>query len=200
MKKDPSSLPGIPSDHTSLLSTLLGLRIERMTRYLYDNPESIPSIYGIPAHKVFSHFSAPLLLSLSDGRQLAIKVDTGLASIILKLLTADDLIDQSSVFNDNQHYPITSTDTQYSESKFENVIGNEITGVKLYKREAKNKRLESRPREAGLGLQLANDTEVIFSCGLHDGSDDFSVILFANLDLTLADGLHVQQIAGSGSL
>lgn len=187
----------IPSSQKSLLQGFIGLKIKSMTRFLYDVPESIPVIYGIPAELVFSHFSALLLLILSDDRRFGLQVDTELASVVIKPFSGEEASDESAFFNDAHYTAVDSGDAAYSEDKFAAALHSEITGVHIYTRSPKNAKLKTRPREAGLGLELANGTECIFSCGLHDGSDDFSVIFRSDIPAEVFVQLQIAQIANS---
>ncbi|MEO1624217.1 MAG: hypothetical protein AAFV25_03590, partial [Bacteroidota bacterium] len=138
--------------------------------------------------KVFSHFSAPLLFALDRSQIFCIDVDTQQASVVLSKQLPESGQPNKSIFQ------VECSDSVYSEQKFLSVVGAVIQEVVIYIRQPKNKRLELRARQAGVGIKLDNGQQLVLSCGLHDGSDDFSVLFVDDIPVDLQKAMEEHHI------
>ncbi|WP_457328590.1 hypothetical protein [Rhizobacter sp. P5_C2] len=146
-----------------------GQSIVQMTRYLMDLPESVPSLYGIDPPKVFRNFPAPVRLQLSSGAAYAVAVDTSQAAIVLSDTREMDW--HATDFRAT----LEATDPIYADSGMRQALGAEISSLRIFVHPAKNVKHAVCARES-LGLLLANGRTLLLSCGLHDESDDFSIL------------------------
>lgn len=179
-----SFVKDIPARHKTLLRQLVGAKIQRFTRYLYDKPAAVPVLYGIPPHRVFSYFSAPVVLQVADGLAMGVDVDTREASLVVWVLRTQDgrINPTASLLPDPTLFPIECTDPDYSTTQIAALIGGVIDSVAVLECEPKNLTHALRARQVGIVLGLRDGRSCILSCGLHNGSDDFSILFREDLN------------------
>lgn len=160
-----------PSRHHDLLRSILGASITRLTRYSWSPKEAVASESELQPELVFSRTAGPLLITLSSGRAIAASSQPSLISVTLWL----DKV--PSISSDPDLHPIEADDPKFSEPDFARMLGKQVTAVAILTREPKNAKWESRPREVGVSLAFDGASDLILSHGLHDDSDDFSVLM-----------------------
>ena len=172
----------LPSQMTAKLAQWRGRSIVRMTRLLMDIPESIPSLYAIEATRVFRDFSAPLRIGLSDSTEFVLTVDTSQSSVVLR--DGSEADERRSSFRAT----LDATDPVYSDPGMAQATGVVTVSLGILVRPPKNLRHEKCARES-LALGLASGRTLVFSCGLHDGSDDFAILYLDEIPPDLRAGL-----------
>ncbi len=158
----------LPSAFKDQLKLWRGQKIVSMTRLLNDDPESIPSLYDIPEEKIFSYFPAPLILELSNREKFGIQVNSAQASVMI--------CETDGMFDETDSIPVKFSDAKYAQEKYAHIDESPIENVSIFIRHPQNQKLASRAREAGIGITFMNGKKLVLSCGLHDGSDTFSII------------------------
>ncbi|HEX3764722.1 MAG TPA: hypothetical protein VHW23_38770 [Kofleriaceae bacterium] len=160
----------IPSRHRDLLGSMLGASITRMTRYSWSPKDVVAVESNLPSKLVFSRTAGPLLITLDSGRAIAASSQPSLISVTLWLDKPP------SISADPELHPVECNDQDYSEPDFAQMLGKHVTAVAILTREPKNAKWESRPREVGVSIAFDGAPDLILSHGLHDDSDDFSVL------------------------
>lgn len=168
---EPMTDEDIPTRRRELLAAIRGTPIVRMTRYSWSPKEEVALKAQLRPELVFSRTAGPLLITLDSGLVIGAASQPSLISVTLWLERAP------GTSSDPELYPIESDDPQYSEPGFAQMLGKRVTGVAVLVRDPESASWESRPREAGVVLTLEGAPELILSHGLHDDSDDFSVIM-----------------------
>jgi hypothetical protein len=179
----------IPSRRQDLLISLRSAPIARMTRYSWSPKETVGREDNLRSELVFSRTAGPLLITLESGLVIAASSQPSLISVTLWL-------DQPPrISSDPELHPIEANDPQFSEPGFAQMLGKRAGAVAILTRDAENAKWESRPREVGVLLRFEGAPDLILSHGLHDNSDDFSVLMHKDVSPSLWPRLHEVHIA-----
>lgn len=166
---------GIPSLRLGLLCAMLGCRITKMVRRSYWAPLEVLKLFHFKPSDLFSLTAGCLEISLDTGLICYVDSEPGLISVVV-----------GSSRNDcDDGWPIEAGDDQFCRAEFRDVIGEPITRLSILRRDSENPRWESRPREVGVVIALENGPQVLLSHGLHNDSDDFSVLIPSQVELSL---------------
>jgi hypothetical protein len=175
----------VPSQRRDLLAALVGARIERLTRYSWEDPDATGS--PLPP---FSSAAGPLLIALDSGEILGAASQPSLMSVTLWLERDRKGGGAARTLGDPELHPIEATDPQLSTPELAALVGRRIESMALLRRDAEKVRWQDRPREVGLVLRTEGGGELILAHGLHDDSDDFSVLLRSQVKPSLWVHLH----------
>jgi hypothetical protein len=180
----------VPTRNREVLASLIGGRIVRLA-HLAEAPAEllVDESYvaqSIGPERLFSVASGPIVLVVEQHRPLYIVNEAPLMSVTMEFVDPGKLEADWAV-------AIEADDPTYSESKFANMLGKRIAGIRVLQRFIDPDRLTEgnqhffpmaldRPREAALVLVLENADELVFSTGLVQAPDDFAVVTGAELD------------------
>lgn len=178
----------IPSRRLDLLRSLRGASIARLTRYCWAPKGMLVLENSLPPDQVFSRAAGPLLITLESG--LVIGAGSQPALISVTLWIGNDLIR-----SDTELQAVEADDARCSEPEFAQMLGQRVTAVAILTREPENAKWENCPREVGVLITLAGAPELILSHGLHDDSDDFSVLMRKDVRPSLWPRLHEVRVA-----
>lgn len=169
----------IPSQSKELLGELVGKRIIRLIRYSWLPKEDVSAEYCIPESMVFSLTAGPLAILLEDGSIVGISSDPSLNSIVLwqDRLVEGDCSNPSALHEDEELFPVLSDDSVYADVFWQRLSDLTITSLSVLKKGSMTALELDRPSEIGLRFKLENGESFVASHGLHDGSDDFSVLV-----------------------
>lgn len=92
--------------------------------------------------------------------------------------------------SDPELHTIEADDPEFSEPEFAQMLGKRITGITILTRDPENAKWEDRPREAGVLITFEGAPDLLLSHGLHDNSDDFSVLTRKDVDSAMWSRLH----------
>jgi hypothetical protein len=174
----------IPSRRRSLLIALRGARVVRLTRYSWSPAQTVASEPNLRPELVFSRAAGPLLITLVSGLVVGVASQPALISVTLWL-------DQPpGTAADPDLHPIEADDPQFSEPGFAQMLGKRVVEVDILLRDPASESWRDRPREVGVRLTFEGAPELILSHGLHDNSDDFSVLLQKDVNAALWPFLH----------
>ncbi|PSJ59038.1 hypothetical protein C7J99_31960 [Brevibacillus brevis] len=144
----------------------------------------------IAQDEVFSLTAGPLLLYFESGLVIGAASDPSRNSVILWVEKDDTgYIKDESIENDTDLYPIDAEDKIYSSPYWGQIVGQNIKEINIIKRDPQNALFEELPNEVGLEIVMENDMKFILSHGLHDDSDDFSVLTTSQLEVDLIASL-----------
>jgi hypothetical protein len=165
-----------PTMALGFLRSFMGKKISLLIRYSWWPGEDVPDQCGISDDLAFSLTAGPLAIHFEDGSILGAASDPSLNSIIV-WDEAARYSDRALVplENDDEFFPIQGTGP-FATSYWKQFIGQALSGLTLLKRETVKSKEMERPSEVGLQLHFENGKSFILSHGLHDNSDDFSVL------------------------
>lgn len=189
MTLDPAMMTteDIPSRRRALLIAIRSAPVARLTRYSWYPKETVVED-GLPRQLAFSRTAGPLLITLESGPVIGVASQPALISVTLWL---EEALRTSS---DPELHPIEADDPQFSEPEFAQMLGKRVTSIAVLTREPENARWQERPREVGVLLTFEGAPDLILSHGLHDNSDDFSVLLHKDVAPSLWPRLHEVRI------
>ncbi|WP_439624851.1 hypothetical protein [Gemmata sp.] len=169
---------GIPSSKLELLRTIVGGVVTSLTRYSWSPPDEAVSEWNIDPEKLaFSLTAGPLLIELGDGTRIGAASDPSLISVILWAeRDRGGREREPRLADDDELHPIPATDERYAPAAIRKLIGLKIEAVRILKRQPELAKWEAYPCEAGVLIEFAGGGKILLSHGLHDDSDDFSVI------------------------
>jgi hypothetical protein len=200
----------IPSNRSEVLDSLKGLKILNFTRYSWVPPDTAVLEYGIEAKEVFSLTAGCLIMSFDSGLAIGYSSQPSLNSVVIWVEkneageTSEELTEE-----DNELYPVDVRDALYSNIFWANLVGQRILNITILKINYfsspdeytanqmvwqglsngtiskgtyRSSRYEELTNEVGLLFELEDGSRFIASHGLHDDSDDFSVIQELQID------------------
>lgn len=183
------SLP--PSFAVNLLRSLIGKRVMSLTRYSWWPAEDVSSECEIDQKLAFSLTYGPLGVTFEDGTVLGVSEEPSLNSIIVwPDRICDKPIKNPTLDEDEDFFPIGSTDTNFSQNFFEEIIGEVLTDLVVIKMRSMSALLSELPSEIGLVFKFENGSSFIASRGLHEDGGDFSVISYNQI----LDEMHTNLI------
>ena len=184
----PMTAEDIPSRRQDLLRSIRDSAIVRMTRCSWSPKETVAKEDDLPPEKVFSRTAGPLVIALDSGQVIGAASQPSLISVTLWL-------DQPPyTSSDPELHPIEANDPVFSDAGFAQMLGKRVTSIAVLTRDPENAKWEDRPREVGVVLTFDGAPALVLSHGLHDNSDDFSVLLRDDVSPSLWPRLHETQI------
>lgn len=179
----------VPSNAEELLRGLVDKKVARLVRYSWWPGEEISVQCGIKDEQGFSLTAGPLAVYFEGGAILGLASDPSLNSVIVWDEAARrNAGDCASLENDDELFAIAETGP-FSTSYWRQFTGLPLKGVVILKRMEMNAKEQERPSEVGLNLKFEGGKGFVASHGLHDNSDDFSV-----LEETEIAGLKLKEI------
>lgn len=166
-----------PSSSLDLLRQFVGKTVTAIVRYSWWEKEEIPTECNISKKQSFSFTAGPLAVVFEDGSVLGVASDPGMNSVIVWLDRAAGQADISQTLSEDvELFPINASDETYSEPFWRKFSGRTLAGFSILKSKEMNACEAGLPSELGLRFHFDSDERFIASHGLHNGSDDFSVI------------------------
>lgn len=170
----------IPSQFAHALRALVGHRITGATRYSWWAPEDNEQECGVQGQDVFSLTAGPVAIAFDTGVTLGIASEPSTNSVCVWM--EQDEAQQSKreepLALDTDLHPVHASDTRYAGDFWRSVIGSRVTAVSVLVRKPATARMAELPNEVGLCFSMDSGVKVVASHGLHDDSDDFSVISY----------------------
>lgn len=169
---------GVPSKRIELLRSFLGRRIVSAIRYSWWPAEESAKECGILDQDVFSLTAGAVTLGLDSGLVLAIANEPSAASVVIWLEkdAVGNILRDNSLKHDTELYPISADDFKFSNDFWRSIIGGEILTISIFRRYPKNVLFSELPNEACLCFTLTSGIKFFATHGLHNDSDDFSVL------------------------
>ena len=173
----------VPSKRIELLRSFLGCRIISAIRYSWWPAEESAKECNILDKDVFSLTAGAVTLGFDSGLVLAIANEPSAASVVIWLEkdAAGNILRENSLEHDAELYPISADDFRFSDNFWRNIIGGEILTISILHRYPKNVLFSELPNEACLCFTLTSGIKFFATHGLHDDSDDFSVLEEKNI-------------------
>lgn len=162
-----------PSKLLDLVRSMEGRELTKLIRYSWESEDEAIDEYEITRDEVFSLTAGPLLMYFNDGLVVGCSSDPSKNSVVLwveKNERGENISELSE--DDDELFAIDATD----HGLWSSYLNKRINSAKIIKRNVSSAKMEELPNEVGLALSFENGAEFILSHGLHDDSDDFSVI------------------------
>lgn len=170
----------IPSQHLNILNRIKNRKILKLVRYSTRPLDEAVRVYQLPQNLLFRRGSGSLLMTLDSGLVIGFAYLSRTLSVSLWIEQTEEGERGNIIPNTQDNlelFPIDCCDLNYSESLMCKVIGHEVIGIKIVKREnISQSRLNRLPREAGLIFKLDSGFELIMSNGLDGYSGTFCII------------------------
>lgn len=168
--------------------SLRGERVIQLTRCSWSPKEAVARDEDMAPELVFSRTAGPLLITLESGLVIGVASQPALISVTLWR-------EQPPYTSaDPELHPIEANDPVFSDAGFGQMLGKRITAVAVVTRDPENAKWEDRPREVAVVLTFDGAPELFLSHGLHDNSDDFSVLMRKDVKASLWPRLHERPI------
>lgn len=184
----------IPSEKISILKLLEGQYLTKMVRYSWVKGEQAVVEYELNSNDVFSLTSGPILLYFQSGMIIGAGSNPSIHSVTL-WVERDNLgyVANELTEEDSELYPIYAKDKVYSSAFWSQLEGKEVREISIIKCKPLNAKYSVLPNEVGLLFTMSNGVKFILSHGLHDCSDDFSVIEETQIDKGLMESLYIEK-------
>lgn len=168
----------IPSHLAAVLRQTVGRRIVSATRYSWWAPAEAERQCKVPMSDLFSLTAGPAAIEFDSGLILGIASDPAQDSVIvwIEKNEAGQEIASTPLSSDNDLHPISASDPIFANRFWHQVIGAKVVSISILVRKTQSARLAELPNEVGLSFLLDSGEKVIATHGLHDDSDDFSII------------------------
>ncbi len=179
---------GIPSERINLIRHLEGQKLTRLVRYSWLPEDVAIDEYGIKKNQIFSLTAGPLLMFFSSGLTVGFGSVPSKNSVILWVEKDEEgKTIENPIESDTELYPIDANE----HSCWKSFLGKKVSAVKIIRQKPKSAKYTDLANEVGLTVIFEDGSEFIISHGLHDDSDDFSVIQKAQIDKSLISQLDV---------
>jgi len=140
-----------------------------MTRHSWLPVPTAGDAQELAPELAFSRTAGPLLITLDSGAVIGAASQPSLISVTLWL----DRLQRGS---DTGLHMIEADDQHFSQARFARMLGKRVASIAILVRSPENVKWRDRPRQAGVILGLDGAADLVLSHGLHDDSDDFSVV------------------------
>lgn len=166
-----------PSLALGFLSALVGIRIVDLVRYSWWPVEDVASECNISDEQAFALTAGPLGIVFENGEILGLASDPSMNSVMVwneggRYISSPG----ATLEQDGELFPISAQDQEYAAPFWKKVIGATVVQLEVLKPKVMSIKKRELPSEVGLRFQLQNGLSFVASHGLHDGSDDFSVL------------------------
>ena len=180
---------GTPSERADLIGLLSGQELKRLVRYSWLPEDEAVEEYEIEKDQLFSLTTGPLLMYFSSGLTVGFSSDPSKNSVVLWVEKNEggEVIEGLSE-NDEELFSI---DANNQSSYWNEFLGKKIASLRVIHRKANTAKLAELVNEVGLIIIFEDESEFLLSHGLHDNSDDFSVIRKEQITRELLSQLDV---------
>ncbi|UOF16082.1 hypothetical protein IEQ11_05345 [Lysobacter capsici] len=180
----------IPTAARAMLSGFTGRKVVRMLRYSLWPLEEAAAEAEIDEVSLFSLCSGPMAIYFDNGSVLGLASDSEENSVVVRIeRSAEGVLDEYALEHDSDIFSIDSTDARFSTPFWSSLNGLKLTRFELIRSSALNAVEQLRPSELGLCFVFENDQRFIASHGLHDGTDDFSVLELHQISVETREAL-----------
>jgi hypothetical protein len=181
----------IPSHQQTLLSALLDQRVLRVVRYSWVPPEQAMREYALTAQQVFGLTGGPIALEFASGVIVGVASQPSENSVVVWWerdahgVMRNELLSQVADLS-----PVSADDSRYADARWSAVLGARLTKIRAFRSVGRSAKEDAVPSETALEFQFERGESLICTHGLHDGSDDFSVLHEDEIAPELRHGLR----------
>ena len=163
----------VPSDVPEILEAILGENLERLVRYSWIPLNEAVDEYNIKEEDAFSLTAGPVLIYFKSGLVIGASSRPDKNSVTLWVEKNELGELDGNPLENRELFPI---DAKNSTKFWSCLAGKKVVSIRGINSTPRNAKLEELPNEVGLVFVLESGEEFVLSHGLHDGTDDFSVI------------------------
>lgn len=186
----------VPSHRRDVLARIEGELVTALVRYSSLPPKDASEELGIPPSLVFSLTSGPLLVSVAPGWIVGFASQPSLASVTLWMEEGPaGVVGRHAVRTDTELHAVDARDPLYSNDAIGGLVGKRVTSISVLKRLPDSALFTDLPCEAGVLMRFEDGSELIASHGLHNDSDDFSVITRSEISAAVVKRLEELSLA-----
>ncbi|CAN7396361.1 MULTISPECIES: hypothetical protein [Pseudomonas] len=186
---DKSMASMVPSAANELLRKLAGKQITKFVRYSWWPASEVSTHCDIEDEMAFSLTAGPLVIYFEGDIILGFSSDPSLNSIIVwdegARGASQSLI---SLDRDEELFAISESG-RFVTDFWKQLIGGWVSGVTILKRGHMSAKEHQRPSEVGLRFDISGGKSFVLSHGLHDNSDDFSVLEESQVNAVDLEGI-----------
>lgn len=168
----------IPSHFLEVLRSLVGKVIVGAVRYSWLPPREAAESYNLNPSDVFSLTAGPLALTFDSGLTIGIASDPSRWSVVFwtERTEAGNTTTAEPLCSDGELHPVSASDQKFSNEFWRDLVGSTIGNISIITNVDGWPLRAGRPNEVGVYFGLTSGRDFVASHGLHDVSDDFSVI------------------------
>lgn len=175
----------IPSRRIDLLNAVAGQQLSKLVRFSWCSPREAIGEYEIEESDLFSLTAGPLLMYFNTGLVLGAASNPSLNSVVLWVeKNESEEVVEDSIELDDELFPIEA------DNDWHQLIGKTIKAFRILRKKVNSAKLAELPNEIGVLVEMSDGNQFILSHGLHDNSDDFSIIQKKQIDLCLIDQIE----------
>ncbi|MBN3816362.1 hypothetical protein G3N57_06895 [Paraburkholderia sp. Se-20369] len=165
-----------PSLAVDFLRCFIGKRVVSLVRYSWWPAEEVAGECGIKNSDAFSLTAGPLVICFDGGGILGVASSPELNSVVVwDEGGRRSGQNRNGLDKDGELFPISGVGS-YASEYWGGLINRPLSKVVVLKRENMNAKKQGLPSEVGLRFMFEGGESFIASHGLHDDSDDFSVL------------------------
>jgi hypothetical protein len=165
-----------PSMAIELFRPLIGKKVAKLIRYSWWPAEEVATQCGIRDEMAFSLTAGPLAIYFEEGTILGFASAPSLNSVIVWDEAArSESQEWTSLDSDEELFAISEVGP-FSSDFWKQIVGLSVSGVTVLKRAQLNAKQRELPSEVGVRFCFTGGKSFVVSHGLHDNSDDFSVL------------------------
>ncbi|MFJ4143001.1 hypothetical protein [Pseudomonas sp. NPDC089734] len=166
----------VPSVAIEFLRRLTGKQVAKLVRYSWWPASEVSAQCGIEDELAFSLTAGPLAVYFEGGIILGFSSDPSLNSVIVWDEAARGANQNPSSLGSDEELFAISEYGRFSTVFWKQLVGCCVIGVTILKHRQMSAKELQCPSEVGLRFSLSGGKSFIISHGLHDNSDDFSVL------------------------
>jgi len=181
----------LPSENRKLFQMVKNQTLSKMIRFSWWESHEAMVQCGITEGDVFSLTAGPVLMYFHSGLVIGAASDPAQNSVLIWVERNDtDYVSDDPIETDTDLFSINALDKQYSSSYWRQIVGHRIEEISIIKSIPQNALLAELANEVGVEFVMDNGNKFIMSHGLHNSSDDFSVITESCIDRRLLENLR----------
>jgi hypothetical protein len=173
----------VPSKARVFLRRFIGNKITRLVRYSWWPAEEVGNQFGIKDELVFSLTAGPLAVYFEDGSILGVASDPSLNSVVVWDEAAISESQSSTSLDKDDELFAISESGKFASDHWRRLLGMPLNSLIVLKKNRMSVKEREQPSEVGLRFNFEGNNCFIASHGLHNNSDDFSVLDLAQLSL-----------------
>lgn len=166
----------VPSVAIDFLRLLTGKQVTKLIRYSWWPASEVADQCDIEDELAFSLTAGPLAVYFEGGVILGFSSDPSLNSIIVWDEAARGASQGPISLDRDEELFAISESGRFATVFWKQLIGCCVSSMTILKRGQMNAKESQRPSEVGLRFSFSGGKSFVVSHGLHDNSDDFSVL------------------------
>jgi hypothetical protein len=181
----------IPSRRRTLLAALLGQRALRIVRYSWVAPEQAVREYALTAPQVFGRTAGPIALEFESGLILGVASQPSENAVVVWWERDEHGATQAEPLSQAADLsPVSADDPRYADASWATLLGARLMAIRVFRSVGRSAKEDAAPSETALEFQFERGPSLFCVHGLHDNSDDFSILHEPEILPELRRALH----------